>query len=408
MKVLIVNKFLHTVGGSETYCFALEELLQSKGHEVIWFSMSDERNKRKTGEEFFVKNIDYKTKNIFKKIKYGLKYIYSFEAKRKIARLLDKEKPDIVHFNLVHHQITLSIVKEIVKRKIPIVWTLHDLIGICPNYLMLNHGKICNDCIENRGIISCIRNSCVQESKLKSILAFIEASNYKRMKVYDKIDTYIVPSHFYLGKYNQAKFTEKPMVHIPNLLNINTQYLPFIDRDDYVLYFGRLSKEKGIKTLIEACIKCNKKLMLAGKGALEEEIRESFNQEINNGLVQLLGFKSGEELTELVRKSKCVVLPSEWYENGPYSIMEAMAEGTPVIVSDLGGLPEMVKDNYNGVVFKHGEVDNLVKAINKIFSLTIEEYQTMCRNSSILAKEKFNAEIYYEKLMEIYKGLVQC
>ena len=408
MKVLIVNKFLHTVGGSETYCFALEKILKKNGHEVVWFSMTDERNEKREGEKFFVKNIDYRTWNPFKKIKYAVKYLYSFEAKRKIARLLDSEKPDIVHFNLVHHQLTLSIVSEIRKRKIPIVWTLHDLIGICPNYMMLNHGKICNDCPSRGTFRPCMKNACVQESKLKSLLAYVEATNYKRMKIYDQIDAYIVPSRFYLEKYGESHFTKKPMIHIPNLLDPDTEYGCSYDRSDYVLYFGRLSKEKGIQTLIRACVKENRALWIAGKGALEKEIRSTFGEEIERGNVRLLGFKKGDELKNLIRKGKCVVLPSEWYENGPYAIMEAMAEGTPVIVSDQGGLPEMVEDEVNGRIFPYGNADRLAQAIHWIFGLSDEKYKEMCENSSRLAKEKFDADRYYLHLIALYEELVKC
>lgn len=405
MKVLIVNKFLHTVGGSETYCFALEKILEAHGHKVIWFSMKSPLNEPRENSDLFVNEINYYTKNPFKKLCFAIKYLYSFEAKRKISKLINKEKPDLVHLNLVHHQITLSIINEIKKQNIPIVWTLHDLVGICPNYLMLNNGVICEKCLRT-GFANCVKSKCVKNSFFKSLLATIEAMNYKKSKVYSKVDIFITPSFFYKEKYIEGGFGSDKIVYMPNLLEPKTEYKAIYDRKDYVFYFGRLSKEKGIMTLIKAMKNVDYQLLIAGQGNLRHELEKYVIQNDLKNKVSFLGFKSGNELKKLINEAKCVVLPSEWYENGPYSIMEAMAVGTPIIASKVGGLPEIVENDKNGYLFKMGDCDDLENAINKIFSLSKESYRLMCEESASMAREKFSAENYYSHLIKIYGEII--
>lgn len=408
MKILMVNKFFRIVGGSDTYCFALSEALKKSGHEVIFFSMKDDRNWPDENEKYFVENIDYETNNPIKKAKYAIKYIYSFEAKRKIGQLLDYEKPDIVHLNHIHHQITLSVVDEIKKRNIPMVFTLHDVICACPNYMMFSHGKVCEKCIQG-DFINCIKERCVKDSLSKSILAAVESWNYRRMNVYDDIDAYIAPSDFYRKKLAESKFTKRPIYHFKNMLPVGTVYGQTKEREDYILFFGRLSKEKGILTLIQAVekMKQKKSLCIVGDGPLRNEL-ETYCLEHNiQGRVTFLGYKSGKELEDIVRKAKCVVLASEWYENGPYAIAEASAYGTPCIVSDMGGLPETVIEGYNGYICEAGNVDSLSSKIDAIYQLNNDAYARMCYNAAVKAEIDYNPQNYLDKIVGLYQSLIK-
>lgn len=407
MKILMVNKFFRIVGGSDTYCFALSEALEKAGHKVIFFSMKDERNWEDENEEYFVDNIDYDTSNPIKKIKYALKYIYSFEAKRKIAKLLDKEKPDIVHLNHIHHQITLSIVSEIKKRNIPMVFTLHDVICACPNYMMLSHGKVCEKCVPGH-FGNCIKERCVKDSLFKSVLAAIESWNYRRMGVYDDIDAYIAPSEFYRKKLTESKFTKSPIYHFKNMLPSDAVYGQTEKRDDYILFFGRLSKEKGILTLIQAVEKMQnkKQIFIVGEGPLKNELEDYCLEHNLQEQVSFLGYKSGEELESIVRKAKCVVLASEWYENGPYAIAEASAYGTPCIVSDMGGLPETVIDGYNGYICKAGNSQSLAEKMDLIFELSDNDYTAMCNHAVEKAKKDYGTERYVNAITQLYTNLI--
>ena len=381
--------------------------MKAAGHEVVFFSMKDKRNWPYEHEEYFINNVDYNTKNIAKKVQYAVKYIYSLEAKKKIAVVLDREKPDIVHLNHIHHQITLSVVSEIKKRNIPMVFTLHDVICACPNYMMLAGGKICEDCIDGH-YIHCFQKGCVKNSKIKSLLATIEAYNYKRMRVYYDIDAYISPTAFYKRKLSEAHFTDSPIFHIKNLLPLNTKYEIRGVKKNYCLYFGRLSKEKGILTLVKAISQCETRanLLIVGEGPLDSDIRQMIARYGLEHQIKMLGYKSGSELETIVREAKCVILPSEWYENGPYAIEEAMSYGTPTIVSRIGGLPEAVVDGTTGFICEPNDPMDLAKKIDMLFSLQESEYLEMCSNAVNKARNDFNAESYINMLTKIYTELI--
>ena len=188
MKVLLVNKFHYIKGGSETYYFSLGDLLEKKGHQVIWFSMKDDRNIPCAQKKYFVDHVDFNASgNPAETAKAAIHLLYSREAGKKFARLLDDEKPDIIHLNIFQSQLTGSIVDEAYKRRIPIVYTAHDLKSVCPNYLMMHHQKTCEKCLDGH-YRHCFENSCMKASRAKSLLASLEAYVYKLKKTYQKVD----------------------------------------------------------------------------------------------------------------------------------------------------------------------------------------------------------------------------
>lgn len=408
MKILLVNKFHNVKGGSETYYFGLGEMLKKAGHEVIYFSMKDEKNVPCEQEKYFVENVDFNAPMGKRKlIKASLKMLYSFEAKKKFDKLLTDEKPDIIHLNIFQSQLTGSIVDVAKKHKIPIVYTAHDLKSVCPNYQMINHGEICEKCIGGN-YINCFKTGCMKNSKLKSLLATVEAYVYKFKKTYEKIDLIITPSAFYKKKIDEAGVAKCPVIHMANFLPEGTEYV-LSNPGDYILYFGRLSHEKGTMTLLKAYEKANveKPLYYVGTGPIKEQLEDYVAKHNLGDKVKLLGFKSGDELKNIVKNSLCVVLPSEWYENGPYSIMEAMAVGKPVIVTNMGGLPEMVEDGFNGYVVEPFDEITLSCDIGKICCLNTSEVLLMGQNSLIKSKLNFAYETYYDKLINEYNTLIQ-
>lgn len=409
MKVLLVNKYHYIKGGSETYYFGLSELLESKGHQVIYFAMADEQNYPCEQQDYFVSNVDFNGKiSLWQKLKAGFRVIYSFEAKKKITALIEKEKPDVVHINLVHRHLTLSIVRAIKKFNIPVVFTLHDVNCICPNHTMLSENKVCEDCLKGN-CTSCIKKKCVKNSTAKSLLSAVEALNYKRMRVYDDVDLYICPSDFYRKKHQESGITKSKIIHKKNFLPLGTEFSCETKHEDYFLYFGRLSQEKGIMTLIKAFEKSESKspLYILGTGDMEDEIKLYIKNHKLENRVKLFGFKTGEELKSFVKKAKCIVLPSEWYENGPYAIMEAMSVGKPVIVSNIGGLPEIVQHKVTGFIFEPWSVEQLSACIDEVNSLSFEEYEKMSEKATATAKELFDADRYYTELMACYKECIQ-
>lgn len=407
MKVLLVNKFHYIMGGSETYYFGLADLLRSHGHEVIFFSMKDKRNFPCDQEKYFVENVDFNAPmSKWETAKAALKMLYSLEAKKKFDQLLKDEKPDIIHLNIFQSQLTGSIVDVAHKHQIPVVYTAHDLKSACPVYTMFQHGQVCEKCIHG-SYIHCVKQGCMKDSRLKSLLAAMEAYSYKWRKTYGKIGHVITPSLFYKEKLEESSVFRCPITHIPNFLSNNSLYAERASCGDYFLYFGRLSKEKGILTTINAYAQLDtqRKLYIVGTGPMEAEIRTWIGQRKLEDRVLLLGFKQGEELREIVAKALCVILPSEWYENGPYSIMEAMAAGKPAIVSSNGGLPELVEDGVTGYIAIPGNAENLAIKMNKIDGLPEAAVLEMSRLSAERARGKFGKDEYYEVLMRIYEGI---
>ncbi|ODA40301.1 glycosyltransferase [Desulfosporosinus sp. BG] len=408
MKILLVNKFHYRKGGSETYYFTLAESLMNRGHEVVYFAMEDEKNFPCEQAQYFVSNVDYNNGGgVLNKAKAALKLIYSKESKDKMEQLIHAEKPDLAIFNLVHRQISLSIVDALNKYNIPIMFVMHDLICACPNYTMLSGGMVCEKCL-GKHFINCVKNKCTKDSTAKSVIAMLEANYYLFKKTYNKIDTYITPSGFYRKKLDQARFTKSPIIHRKNLLPINTVYELPQKVGNYILFFGRLSQEKGILTLIEAMkkVKSDDELWLLGNGPQKEELKRYIVGNQLGAKVKLLGFKTGEELQTIVAESKAVVLPSEWYENGPYSVMEAMSKGRPVIASNIGGLPELVEDGVTGYVFESKNANDLSDKMNKLLELDEETYIQMSKAAIEKAKADFNPDNYVDFIICEYNKII--
>ena len=400
MKVLLVNKFHYRKGGSETYYFTLAQALRARGHEVIFFAMKDEeKNLPCDQEQYFVSNASVRG-GIKSKLNMVLHMNYSREAYRKMKQLLEAEKPDLVILNLVHKQITLSILDAIKEfdANLPVFWTMHDLITVCPSYSMRDgSGKICEKCLGG-DFSHCVKGRCIKGSLPMSILSRREAECIRKRKLYDKVDLYICPSDFYRKKLSEGHFTKSPIVTMRNPLPLETVYGICDRTEGYVLFFGRLSSEKGVGTLIEAAKKCGCHLVILGTGPQEAELKAQAEGWDN---IEFKGFQTGDALAAYVRNSRCVVLPSEWYENGPYSAMEAMAQGKPLIVSDLGGLPELVEDGVNGYIYGKSS-DNLANCILKQLQLSEEEYRAMALASLDRAKQMFSPSSYVEQIEAHY------
>ena len=404
MKVLLVNKFHYRKGGSETYYFTLAEALQKRGHEVVFFAMQDAgKNLPCEQEKYFVSNASV-SGGIKSKLNMVLHLTYSREAYQNMKRLLLDEKPDLVILNLVHKQITLSILDAIREYdpKLPIFWTMHDLIAVCPGYSMRDgRGKICEKCLQG-SFRPCVENRCIKGSLPMSILSKYEADFIRRKKWYDRVDLYICPSEFYRKKLTEGRFTSRPIVTLRNPLPLDTEYVLSGEDEGYVLYFGRLSPEKGVETLIEAAKLCGCRLVILGTGPMDAELKAQA-QGCEN--VEFKGFQTGKALTDFVKNSRCVVLPSECYENGPYSAMEAMALGKPLIVSENGGLPELVENGVNGYVYPAAQgAQALAACIQNMINLSPEAYHAMAQASVEKARGMFDAENYVDEIERYYRS----
>lgn len=390
MRVLLVNKFHYRKGGSETYCFALAEGLRRAGHEVAFFSMQDERNLPCDQAKYFVSSKDYNgPSSLGQKLGYAASLIYSREARERFDDLCRDFKPDVIHLNLVHRQITFSILDAPAIQGVPVVYTSHDYILVCPGYTMLDGtGEVCDACLSGH-FANCARKRCVKGSLAKSVLAAGEAHALSLRKSYEKVDRFIAPSEFMRDKLVEGGFSEDKVVTIQNFAPDDVAGHAHNDADGtdrqhpYMLFFGRLSPEKGIEGLIRSFLAVAPdlqgawSLVIAGDGPLREFIESFLDGAPGAERVRLVGFKSGEELQELVRGASFVVVPSIWRENMPYSIIESFAQGTPVIGSRIGGIPELVRDGETGFLCEAGDEVSLARTIEKATRVVPEDYRSL-------------------------------
>lgn len=404
MKILIVNKFLYPNGGSETYIFKIGEQLERMGNKVQFFGM--DHDKRIVGNEVqsYTSNMDFHTSKLAK-LKYPFKIIYSFEAKKKIRLVLNDFKPDVVHLNNFNFQITPSIIYEIrnfekkFNKKITIVYTAHDYQWVCPNHMMLipSSKERCYACKDGR-FINCTKNKCIHNTLIKSILGSIEGYFYHFLKTYKLVDTIICPSEFLNKQLSMNKIIASKTVTLHNFVDMDeTEQLKEMkqNKKDYIVYFGRYSEEKGIRTLLKVCrLLPDISFVFAGSGPLLNEVNSIEN-------IENRGFLSGEELKKLVEQAKFSVFPSEWYENCPFSVMESQMYGTPIIASNLGGTPELVKDGVTGELFEAGNEKQLVNKIKSLWNddSRCNSYAQNCKRNNF-----DSLKIYSEKLLNIYRN----
>lgn len=400
MKILMVNKFLYPNGGSETYMFKLGEYLSAHGHDVQYFGMEHKGRIVGNRAEAYTSDMDFHGGSKISKVTYPLKTIYSFEARRKIRLILDDFQPNVVHLNNFNYQLTPSIIVEIVRwRKenqhlCRIVFTAHDGQLVCPNHLFknLNTGEFCEKCLGGH-FINCTKGKCIHGSIAKSLIGTVEALYWNWRRIYKYIDKIICCSEFMKSKFDTNPLFKDKTVALHNFIDKVTW--EDADKKDYVLYFGRLSEEKGINTLIEVAKVCSDILFIfAGSGPLEKDVNGSRN-------IKNVGFKTGKVLQKLIREAQFSVYPSEWYENCPFSVIESQMYGTPVLGADIGGIPELIQAGKTGELFKAGDVEELKTKIKELWKnqAMIRKYTENCKDIHF-----DDAENYCKKLMRIYEG----
>ena len=388
----MVNKFLYNKGGSESYMFTLANYLKEMGHGVFYFGMYDKKNE--------VKKNDYLTTNVqlhkggLKSFLRAFSFIYSPEARKKIKGAIKAFKPDIIHLNNYNYELTPSIIYGIKKYRIPIVQTVHDFQMICPHHRLYNFQmrSICEKCAGNK-YFQCALTKCIGESLPKSLVGTIEAYFYLSLRTYRFIDEFICPSNFMMNRLVGEGFDKKKITVMHNFTVQVTE--KSCEDERYVLYFGRLSEEKGIEILVKAAKRTpDVRYVIAGDGPMREILSG-----INN--IDYRRFLQGEELKDLIKKSSFTVLPSEWYENCSMSILESFSSGKPVIASIIGGNTELVNDGINGLLFYAGNDEQLTEKIEYLYNnpSVIEKFSIEC----IKKAKELSIENYYSKLMDIYK-----
>lgn len=398
MKVLLVNKFLFPKGGAETYVFDLGKMLEDHGHEVQYFGLENQKNIVGNRVKSYVSNMDF-SEGVLKNLKAPLRIIYSVEARKKIRLVLEEFKPDVVHLNNIQYHLTPSIILEVNKwrkqtgKKCRIIYTTHDYQLICPSHGLFDvNVKPCEKCLDGH-YVHCFNTKCLKNSRAKSLLGTIDGYVWKYSKAYSYVDAYVCCSYFLKDKLDTQERFRGKTIGLHNFKEVEP--IQSIQKKGYVLEFGHLSKDKGTDTLLEVAKRMPEtKFVFIGYGPSAERMKDIPN-------VDYLGFKTGDELCKIIAEAAISVCPSEWYENCPFSVIESILYGTPVVGSKMGGIPELIRPGIDGDLFEAGNVEQLERAIKHILFTpgVLEAYTDNCKNAQYETRES-----YYEKLMKIYRG----
>lgn len=403
MNILMVNKFFFRKGGSETCFFNTMRLLESRGHRTVPFAMSNPQNEKCAYSGYFVSEVDLSNQGaITNRLKATQKVLYSVEARKKLGRLLTDEPVDIAHLHNIYHQLSPSIITELKSRDIPIVMTLHDYKMVCPTYSLLDTKGICERCAGRR-YWQVLAGSCGRGFSERVLLATEMYLHHKVFSFFSLVDIFISPSRFLKEKIHQMGFKGKIEV-LPNFTRLMlNDFRNTIEHK--VVYFGRLSQEKGLYTLLRASRGLPCEICIIGDGPLRAKLEaRAANEQLNN--VHFLGHLSDDLLHKEIDSGQAVIVPSEWYENNPLSIIEAFALGKPVIGSRIGGIPELVRDGETGLTFEPGNTNDLREKITWLIERP-QEIIRMGKNARRLVEEELNPNKHYEELMAIYQRAIE-
>ena len=394
MRILLVNKFYYLRGGDCTAVFSTEQLLKSNGHEVAIFTMANPQNVRSEWEVYFPAEVVFSFSDISRIMPAVRRIFHCPEVALKFNRLIEAFRPDVVHLHNIHSYLSPMVAAIAHRKGIRVVWTLHDYKLICPTYSCLRKGAVCEACFKNK--LNVVRYKCMKHSLQASLLGFLEACYWNKKKLSRITDRFISPSVFLKTKMTEAGFDPRQIEVLPNFMP--EKLACSTEKEDYYCYAGRLSEEKGVDTLLDMADRFPYRLKVIGGGPLLESFREKYN----HPQIEFLGQLPHDQLYSIVRKARLVVLPSVWYENNPFSIIEALCMGTPVCGANIGGIPELIEAGKNGYLFRPGDKSDLWNSMNLCFQ-TLADPGTYQKISAD-AQNKFGVETFYRKLINLYES----
>ena len=403
-RLLSLNSYHYRRGGSDVVYLEHDELFRGMGWQTAVMSMHHPKNLDSPWSPYFVDELEFgNTSGLLDKFVKASKVVFSREAQRKLRSLLQAFPADIAHLHCIYHHLSPSVLPVLHEAGVPIVLTAHDLKIACPAYKMLNRTGICERC-RTGSVINVVRHRCIRDSLGASAIVAVESGVQRSLRLYRRfLGRVIAPSRFYRQKLIEWGWPPEQLVHVANYVDA-ARFEPAYEPGDYLLFAGRLAVEKGVANLVEAAIRAKVPLRVAGTGPLEAQLRALPGAE----QVQWLGFCSGEALWQQVRGARALVLPSEWYENAPMSILEAYASGTPVVGAAIGGIPEMI-DEATGWVFRSGDVDDLARVLRQVAETPAALIADMGRRARERAEREFNRQRYVDGVLDVYRGLgIRC
>lgn len=400
MKILQITKYHYLRGGAERVFFNTMALLQKHGHEVVPFCVQHPDNLPTPWDKYFAKADELRNMGTMDRIRNIGRFFINHDAASKLDELLDVWKPDVAHLHNIFNGLSLAILPVLKKHGIPVVITCHDVRFMCPSDAFDFSSAVCRNC-HRTGFISCVMRNC-QKSPVTSVMGMLEMIHKDHFFHYDKfIDKYILLNSIYQGVFaKRHKYFGTKGEVLYNFIEMNNELTP--RRGDYVLFAGRMTKEKGVELLLGAAAKLpGIKFIFAGSGPLEDMVR-------NSGLrnVECTGWIEGQELRNLIDNCAWAVIPSCCIDNNPMSLIEANAHYKPTIAAKIGGIPEIVQHGKTGFLFVAGDEQSLVATLKKAKSLSDEQYYAMANAAYHYAQENFSAPHHYKRLMEIYNAAI--
>lgn len=394
-RILIVNKFYYPRGGDCVCTINLEKMLRKQGYEVAIYAMNHTDNIICNYTKYFAAEVSFsggaKSKAAAIQRIFGIGNITN-----SFKKILTDFKPDIVHFQNIHSYLSPVVVKLAKEFGAKTIWTMHDYKLLCPSYSCRRPGNnSCTLCFSNKSNVTKFR--CMKGSLAASILAQFEALYWNKEKLQHYTDVFICPSLFMKQKMQEGGFNEKKLFHLCNFIDpikydlMKKSHLT--DREAYYCYVGRLSEEKGIETLLEVARTLPYTLKIAGDGPQKTELEQKYNFEN----IEFLGNLDAKEIVELLSKAQVLVIPSEWFENNPLSVIESLCMGTPVIGAKTGGIPELIDDTC-GITFTPQNAIELRQAIQKIYDSNQFEFNDIAEK----ARKKFSSETHFQSLIHLY------
>lgn len=402
-RLLNINSYHYRRGGADVVYLEHARLFESLGWECAFFAMHHPSNLECADSRYFVDEIqighDYSP---IEKVVKATQVIYSFEAQRKLRRLIADKRPDVAHAHNIYHHLSPSILPELKRAGIPTVLTAHDVKLACPNNKMLANGRICEACRGHR-YDQVVRQRCVHGSIAASAVIAMEAAVNAALGTWRKhIDRIVVPSRFLIDKLAEWGWPRDRFTYIPNYVDAGALE-PRFEPGDYLVYFGRLSVEKGLPTVVAAAAESGVKVVLVGTGPIEDALRETVAR--SGARVEFTGYRTGDALHRLVRESRASILASEWYENAPLGVLESFAMGKPVIGARIGGIPEMVRDGETGWLFESGRVDELAARMRTARDTPDARIESMGRAARADVEARYARDRYVESMRALYHEL---
>lgn len=403
MRILHVNKFLYRRGGAEGYMFDVAALQRSAGHEVGFFGMDHPENDRPLPlEHTFAPHVELEpAPGGLAGVAAAARMVWSRSSARGMAAALEEFRPDLVHCHNIYHQLSPSILQPLRRAKVPVVMTLHDYKLACPSYQMLDHGAPCDACVGS-GTWHATARRCKGGSLGGSAVLTIESGIHRALHAYAPVDHFVCPSRFLADVMLRQGIAADRLSVVNNFTDIPPAGERAVAGEGFV-YAGRLSHEKGVEDAIRAIARTGGDAVLhvAGDGPLRASLEELAAAEAP-GRVRFHGRLDAAALADLLRASRALVLPARWYENQPMIILEAYAVGTPVLVTDLGGLPELVRDGEQGLVVPANDPVALAAAMDRLDS-DPDAALAMGRAGRARLEAEFGADVHLQRLAAVYE-----